>query len=102
MAVPLLHGEDALGVLEVLDRPADARFRVEEVDLLGLFGIQAAAALALLRRARTGRGGARGTGRRPDRAGPDRRPRWRRSATTGRSTDFLAALDALLARAEPR
>ncbi len=53
MAVPLLHGEDALGVLEVLDRPADARFRVEEVDLLGLFGIQAAAALALLRRART-------------------------------------------------
>ena len=53
MAVPLLHGEDVLGVLEVLDRPADARFRVEEVDLLGLFGIQAAAALALLRRART-------------------------------------------------
>src|SRR5436190_6392516 len=52
MAVPLLHGEEALGVLEVLDRPADARFRVEEVDLLGLFGIQAAAALALLRRAR--------------------------------------------------
>ncbi len=52
MAVPLLHGEDALGVLEVLDRPANARFRIEEVDLLGLFGIQAAAALALLRRAR--------------------------------------------------
>ena len=36
MAVPLLHGEEALGVLEVLDRPADARFRIEEVDLLGL------------------------------------------------------------------
>jgi len=56
MAVPLLHGEEAIGVLEVLDRPADARFRMEEVDLLGLFGIQAAAALALLRRARTAAG----------------------------------------------
>src|SRR5437764_6021831 len=52
MAVPLLHGEDVLGVLEVLDRPADARFSLEEVDLLGLFGIQAAAALALIQGAR--------------------------------------------------
>jgi GAF domain-containing protein len=97
MAVPLLHGEEALGVLEVLDRPADARFRMEEVDLLGLFGIQAAAALALLRRARLaaaaleGSGGdlqtlarlaSRLAGRGDDRAG----------------TEFLAALDVLLAR----
>jgi GAF domain-containing protein len=98
MAVPLLHGEEALGVLEVLDRPADARFRVEEVDLLGLFGIQAAAALALLRRARTaaaalvGEEGdltalARIAGR-LDALGEDRAV-----------TDFLAALDGLLARA---
>jgi GAF domain-containing protein len=98
MAVPLLHGEEALGVLEVLDRPADARFRVEEVDLLGLFGIQAAAALALLRRARTaaaalvGEEGdltalARIAGR-LDALGDNRAV-----------TDFLAALDGLLARA---
>lgn len=98
MAVPLLHGEEALGVLEVLDRPADARFRIEEVDLLGLFGIQAAAALALLRRARTaaaaleGQDGdltalARIAGR-LEALGDDRAV-----------TDFLAALDGLLERA---
>ena len=52
MAVPLLHGERALGVLEVLDRPADARFSLEEMDLLGLFANQAAIALDLLQRAR--------------------------------------------------
>jgi GAF domain-containing protein len=99
MAVPLLHGEEALGVLEVLDRPADARFRVEEVDLLGLFGIQAAAALALLRRARTAaaalegqEGDLRAVARiaaRLEALGDDRAV-----------TDFLAALDALLARVE--
>jgi GAF domain-containing protein len=52
MAVPLLHEERALGVLEVLDRPADARFSLEEMDLLGLFANQAAIALDLLQRAR--------------------------------------------------
>jgi GAF domain-containing protein len=98
MAVPLLHGEEALGVLEVLDRPADGRFRMEEVDLLGLFGIQAAAALALLRRARRaaaaleGEAGdltaLAGIAARLEGLGDDR-------AVTG----FLAALDALLARA---
>ena len=98
MAVPLLHGEDALGVLEVLDRPADARFRVEEVDLLGLFGMQAAAALALLRRARTAAAALEGQdgdlvalariAARLSALGDDRAV-----------TDFLAALDALLARA---
>ena len=52
MAVPLLHGERALGVLEVLDRPTDARFTLEEMELLGLFANEAAIALDLLRSAR--------------------------------------------------
>jgi GAF domain-containing protein len=51
MAVPLLHEERALGVLEVLDR--QSRFTLEEMDLLGLFASQAAIALDLLQRART-------------------------------------------------
>ncbi len=37
MAVPLLHEERSLGVLEVLDRPAKAAFTLAEMDLLGLF-----------------------------------------------------------------
>ena len=52
MAVPLLHGESALGVLEVLDRPQRSRFSLQEMDLLALFGNQAAIALDLLRSAR--------------------------------------------------
>jgi GAF domain-containing protein len=52
MAVPLLHEENALGVLEVLDRPRDARFTLAEMELLGLFANQAAIALDLLQRAR--------------------------------------------------
>lgn len=52
MAVPLLHEERSLGVLEVLDRPADARFSMQEMDLLSLFANQAAIALDLLQRAR--------------------------------------------------
>ena len=50
MAVPLLHDERALGVLEVLDR--QSRFTLQEMELLGLFASQAAIALDLLRRAR--------------------------------------------------
>ena len=50
MAVPLLHEERALGVLEVLDR--NSRFTLEEMELLGLFASQAAIALDLLRSAR--------------------------------------------------
>jgi GAF domain-containing protein len=50
MAVPLLHDEQALGVLEVLDR--QSRFTLEEMELLGLFASQAAIALDLLRRTR--------------------------------------------------
>jgi GAF domain-containing protein len=97
MAVPLLHGEEALGVLEVLDRPADARFRIEEVDLLGLFGIQAAAALALLRRARTA--AAALDGQDGDLAALARiAARLESLGDEPAVTGFLAALDALLAR----
>jgi GAF domain-containing protein len=101
MAVPLLHGEDALGVLEVLDRPADARFSIEEVDLLGLFGIQAAAALALIRRARLA-AAALANG------GDDLRALAQiASRVAGHGDDrttaaFLRSLDALLERAEER
>jgi GAF domain-containing protein len=52
MAVPLLHEEQALGVLQVLDRPQNAQFSLAEMDLLSLFANQAAIALDLLRRAR--------------------------------------------------
>src|ERR671928_1359890 len=52
MAVPLLHEERSLGVLEVLDRPSDSRFSMQEMDLLSLFANQAAIALDLLQRAR--------------------------------------------------
>jgi GAF domain-containing protein len=52
MSVPLLHDDEALGVLQVLDREDDARFGLEQMELLGLFAAQAAIALALLQRAR--------------------------------------------------
>jgi GAF domain-containing protein len=52
MAVPLLYAERALGVLEVLDRPQQSTFSLQEMELLGLFGNQAAIALDLLQRAR--------------------------------------------------
>jgi GAF domain-containing protein len=101
MAVPLLHEDQALGVLEVLDRPAEARFSIEEVDLLGLFGIQAAAALALLRRARLAAAALAGGGGDLQTLGQIAT----RLATRGDDrtvADFLAALDALLARVEER
>lgn len=52
MAVPLLAEDRALGVLEVLDRPQQSQFTLQEMDLLGLFASQAAIALDLLQRAR--------------------------------------------------
>jgi GAF domain-containing protein len=55
MAVPLLAEDKALGVLEVLDRPQNSAFSLAEMDLLGLFGNQAAIALDLLQRARRAR-----------------------------------------------
>jgi GAF domain-containing protein len=55
MAVPLLDEERVLGVLQVLDRPSDARFSLREMELLGLFAGQAAIALSLLMTARSAR-----------------------------------------------
>jgi GAF domain-containing protein len=55
MAVPLLHEDDALGVLSVLDRPKDARFSLAEMDVLSRFANQAAIALHLMVRARRAR-----------------------------------------------
>jgi len=52
MAAPLLHDEEILGVLEVLDRPEQSHFSLQEMDLLGLFANQAAIAVDLLQRAR--------------------------------------------------
>ena len=52
MAVPLLHGERALGVLEVLDRQQDAPFTLAEMNVLTQFANQASIALDLLQRAR--------------------------------------------------
>ncbi len=63
MAVPLLVEERALGVLNVLDRPAESRVRLSEIDLLGLFANQAAIALDLLQRARRAREALAGEGR---------------------------------------
>ena len=61
MAVPLLAEERALGVLEVLDR--QAKFTLEEMELLGLFAAQAAIALELLQRAREAEAALGGDGR---------------------------------------
>ena len=55
MAVPLLHEDRALGVLEVLDRPQKAAFSLAEMELLGLFANEAAIALDLLQKARSAR-----------------------------------------------
>ena len=64
MAVPLLHEERSLGVLEVLDRPAKAAFTLAEMDLLGLFANQAAIALDLMARSRRARAALDGSDRR--------------------------------------
>ena len=62
MAVPLLHEERSLGVLNVLDRPQQSRFSLAEMDLLGLFANQAAIALDLLQRARRAQAALSGSG----------------------------------------
>lgn len=56
MAVPLIHEEDPVGVLQVLDRPQRAAFSLEEMELLGLFANQAAISIDLLGKARRARG----------------------------------------------
>jgi GAF domain-containing protein len=62
MAVPLLYDEEALGVLEVLDRPQNASFSLPELELLALFANQAAIALDRLQRARRARAALDGGG----------------------------------------
>jgi GAF domain-containing protein len=52
MAAPLLSGETAVGVLSVLDRPAERAFSLAELDLLAMFARQAALALEVVQRAR--------------------------------------------------
>jgi GAF domain-containing protein len=55
MAVPLIYDEDPVGVLQVLDRQQEARFSLEEMELLGLFATQAAIAIDLLLKVRRAR-----------------------------------------------
>jgi GAF domain-containing protein len=62
MAVPLLVEERALGVLEVLDRPADTKFTLAEMNVLGLFANQAAVALDLMQRGRRAQAALEGDG----------------------------------------
>jgi GAF domain-containing protein len=57
MAVPLLRDDDAVGVLEVLDRPRRPDFSLGEVELLSMFAAQAAIGLDLLLRARAAQRG---------------------------------------------
>jgi GAF domain-containing protein len=92
MAVPLLHDEEPLGVLQVLDRPQSKPFSLRDVDLLGLFASQAAVAVSLLLAARRARAALDGAGeassvaalaRALERVPPERRD------------DALALLDAL-------
>jgi GAF domain-containing protein len=52
MAAPLLHDEQSLGVLEVLDRPGQSLFSLQEMELLGLFANQASIAVDLMLKAR--------------------------------------------------
>jgi GAF domain-containing protein len=52
MSVPLLHDEEALGVLNVLDRRERSFSSVEEMDLLGSFAAQAAIAISVVRAGR--------------------------------------------------
>ena len=52
MAVPLIVGDDTLGVLEVLDPSDRSRPPLKELELLGRFADQAAIALAMLKNAR--------------------------------------------------
>jgi GAF domain-containing protein len=93
MAVPLLHEERALGVLEVLDRPSEARFTLGEMELLGLFANQAAIALDLLQRARRAQAALAGEGELAVLARLAATLEQRRE--DGAATDALALLSAL-------
>jgi GAF domain-containing protein len=96
MAVPLLDDEQALGVLQVLDRPQPA-FSLREMELLGLFATQAAVALSLLGSARKARAALSGDGDAADVAklaasleGLEGEPRARAAALLRSLTDVLS------------
>lgn len=55
MAAPLLHGEEAVGVIQVLDPPESRRITPADLELLDMFGNQAAIGLHLASRARLAR-----------------------------------------------
>jgi GAF domain-containing protein len=97
MAVPLLTEDRALGVLEVLDRPADSRFTLAEMDLLGLFANQAAVALDLLQRARRARAALDGGGELGALARIAARLEEAPEEQRAAGLELLAALDRLLA-----
>ena len=96
MAVPLLHEERALGVLEVLDRPSDARFTLAEMELLGLFANQAAIALDLLQRARRAQEALADHGDVAVLARLAQRLEDRRADDDSAAAEFLAALEKVL------
>jgi len=96
MAVPLLHEERALGVLEVLDRPSDSRFTLAEMDLLGMFANQAAIALDLLQRARRAQSTLADEGDLAVLARLAQKLEQRRAEEEGSAAEFLAALEKVL------
>jgi GAF domain-containing protein len=53
MAAPLLHADHVIGALEVLDRTADSRGELADVELLRLFANQAALSLQVVLRGRS-------------------------------------------------
>jgi GAF domain-containing protein len=55
MATPVMCGEESIGVLEVLDAAPSARPALAQLELLGLFGRQAAMALRIVQRSRAAR-----------------------------------------------
>lgn len=96
MAVPLLHEERALGVLEVLDRPTDERFTLREMELLGLFANEAAIALDLLQRARRAQAALGGEGELAVLARIAEKLEQRDEDSNGTAAEFLAALEKVL------
>lgn len=80
MAVPVVHGTDTLGVLQVLDPHPQSRTSIADLDLLAMFADQAAVSLHILVRNRAARTALR---------------------QRGEEVEKLAAIAALLADLEP-
>jgi GAF domain-containing protein len=97
MAVPLLAEDNALGVLEVLDRPQGSPFSLAEMDLLGLFANQAAIALDLLLRARHAQAALEGAGELAALARFAAKLEEAPAETRAAGLDLLRALERLLA-----